>query len=400
MCKRSFSDFAARPNNKRKAAGGSKVPVSESTRHAPKELTIREMLAAGGDLEQITSSFCGLTNAVHPIFAEGNICVCRHENGEYCYRPELIAELDSATNKIEGLLEPTWNPPLENVVLRSALQLATRFITHEDTLPFWAGLLDCARNQATDVPRPFRVRARKHLSTEKANSVLEFLSTEVASRIRIHFRSFALIPEEFSLHDVDGFCTPFEICDEDPNFDPAWSEIFNYAWRDGKPAMEADAFPHIFMNVDEPVGCNTSSDDWLDCTVSEVKASIIGFASTIGHEFAHAVAVITQNGGPPPRLNDEAVIETGCSWEQFVFGGKLSFHDDDGQLYVMPWPNYEIWKVYAAHDDDLELREIGGGALPLARIHRAKRQMWERFLEQRFWEGNALGGKDFQKAFA
>jgi hypothetical protein len=66
----------------------------------------------------------------------------------------------------------------------------------------------------------------------------------------------------------------------------------------------------------------------------------------------------------------------------------------------MPWPNYEIWKVYAAHDDDLELREIGGGALPLARIHRAKRQMWERFLEQRFWEGNALGGKDFQKAFA
>lgn len=82
MCKRSFSDFAARPNSKRKAAGGSKVPVSESTRHAPKELTIREMLAAGGDLEQITSSFCGLTNAVHPIFDEGNICVCRHVNGE------------------------------------------------------------------------------------------------------------------------------------------------------------------------------------------------------------------------------------------------------------------------------------------------------------------------------
>lgn len=138
------------------------------------------MIAAGGDLEQIQSSICGLTNDLHPIFDEGNICVCRNVDDEYCYVPEKVAELDSATDKIEGSLEPTWSHPLENLVLRSAMQLATCIITHESTLPFWAGLIDCAVNQATDVPRPFHVRARKRLHADKANSVLEFLAESLA----------------------------------------------------------------------------------------------------------------------------------------------------------------------------------------------------------------------------
>jgi hypothetical protein len=153
----------------------------------------------------------------------------------------------------------------------------------------------------------------------------------------------------------------------------------------------------FFLNVDSLLGCDMSSDDWLDSTVSETRASIIRFAITIGHEFAHAMVEITQNGGPSPRLNDEAVVETGFSWEQFVFGGKLSFDDNDGQLHVIPWPNYEIWKDYADDDDNLELRAIGRGALPLARIYRAKRQMWERLLEQRFWDEANSSRETFKK---
>lgn len=334
--------------------------------------------------------------------------MCKHANREYCYVPAKIAELDSATtttsSKVESslLLEQTRNHPLDNLVLRSAMQLATLLITHENTLPFWAGLLDSSTTQPTDVRRPFHVRARKRLSAAKAASVLEFLATEVASRICFHFRSFAGLRGGLSSHDLDGCCTIFAIWPDDADFDAAWPEPFNYAWRDGEAVMQADAFPHVFLNVDPLLGCDMSSgsndDDWLDCTISEIRASIFRFAVTIGHEFAHAMVEITQNGGPPPRLNDEAVVETGFSWEDFVFGGRLDFEKD--QLYVIPWPNYEGWKAYADGWDNLELRAVGRGALPLARNSKAARQVWERFLEQGFWnEDEAHSAAKKKEAF-
>lgn len=53
--------------------------------------------------------------------------------------------------------------PADNVVVRAILQLATRFLTHEDILPFWAGIVDCGRGPSQDVAR-FRVRPNKRLS--------------------------------------------------------------------------------------------------------------------------------------------------------------------------------------------------------------------------------------------
>ena len=375
MCKRSFHAFAARPK-KREAVADSKVTFDESTQY-DEELTIREMIAAGGDLEQIKSSLCGLTNDLHPIFDEKNICVCKNKVEDYCYLPKKLAELEAATDKIKGSLEPTWSHPLENLVLRSAMQLATRFITHEDTLPFWAGLMDCSRYKIMDEARPFRARARKRLDADKANRVLEYL-TEVANKIRFHFK-----PLESR---KDGYCTFFCIWPHDPNFDPAWTDGYNYAWRDGKPAVEADAFPHVFLNVNDSIaGCDMSNDVWLDWTFVEIRASIFKFATTIGHEFAHAMVDITQNGFPAPRFNEETVVESGFPWEHFVFGGRLDF-DGEGDVHAIPWPSYETWQDYAGGGDTLQLCAIGRGALPYERVCLVERQAWERFFDQGFWE--------------
>jgi hypothetical protein len=270
-------------------------------------------------------------------------------------------------------------------VLRSALQVATRIITHEDTLPFWAGLIDCARPKVTDGPRPFRVRARKRLDADKANSVLEYL-TGVARNIRFHFKSFESLDEdELSSVKCNGFCTLFDVGENDPDFDPSWTELYNYVWRDGKLVVQADVFSQIFLNVDAIDACDMSDDDWLDRKVSDIRSSILGFANTIGHEFAHAMADITQNGNRAPHLNDEAVVETGFSWENFVFGGRLDF-DDGGGVYCAPWPSYRTWEQYASDSNTLQLCALGRGALPLERVCQVEKQAWESFFDQRFWD--------------
>ena len=295
MCKRSFSAFVAQPN-KRKAFANSEAHVDDTIqqtiRQRANELTIREMIAAGGDLEQIKSSICGLTNDLHPIFDKKNICVCKNVNDEYCYLPKKVAELEAATDKIEGSLEPTCGHPLENPVFRAALQLATRFITHEDTLPFWAGMIDCARPNTTNREGPFRVRARKRLDADKANSVLKYLNG-VASNIRFHFRTFEGLQEKgFSSHD-NGFFTLFDVYERDPDFDPAWTELYNYGWRDGKLIVQADVFAQFLLNVDALEACSMSDDDWLD-----QKVSIAFRGRTTRHGKSMRTTVILCNSPP------------------------------------------------------------------------------------------------------
>jgi hypothetical protein len=86
--------------------------------------------------------------------------VCKHPDEVYCCLRHKVVELEAAVEKPFGYIEPTWSHPLQNPVLRAALQLATRVITHENTLPFWAGLIDLSLAPTEDQPH-FRARARR-----------------------------------------------------------------------------------------------------------------------------------------------------------------------------------------------------------------------------------------------
>lgn len=171
MCKRSFSDFAARPSKRIttrniRPVAVSKAAATENIENG-REPILGELMAAGGTLEEIKSQICGLTNELHPLFDEQNICVCKNADRQYCFLPKKIAELESAAGAIEGALEPHWEHGLGEFMLYSAMQLATRLITHEDTLPFWAGVIDCSRPGEGGERREFNVRARKRLDAAK-----------------------------------------------------------------------------------------------------------------------------------------------------------------------------------------------------------------------------------------
>jgi hypothetical protein len=204
------------------------------------------------------------------------------------------------------------------------MQLATRMIVDESTLPFWAGLINL-----TKVPLMYRnrfhARARERLDADKKKQVLDYL-VKAADNIRFHFKSFRLerLPNGDPSPSTSYGSTGLKnVWPEDVLFQLDWEGWYCYAFRNGEPVTQANAFPHVSLNVDRVVGHDMSNDDWLDSSISGIRVSILEFATTIGHEFAHAMVLLTLDGLPEPRLNEESIIETGFSWENFVFGGTL-----------------------------------------------------------------------------
>jgi hypothetical protein len=96
---------------------------------------INKLVDAGADLEEIKAKVCDLSNDLYPLFHENNICACKHENAKFCQDPTYASVLE-LTEGTPGYLELNWAPPLENLVLRAMMQLATRILTDKDTLPF------------------------------------------------------------------------------------------------------------------------------------------------------------------------------------------------------------------------------------------------------------------------
>jgi hypothetical protein len=240
MCKRSFSVFVARPKKpittrNSRAVVDVKAASIESDGY-DEDPTLRELKDAGGTPESIKSRLCNLTNDLHPVFDARNICVCKNRDRRDCYLPDKVTALESATDKLEGSLEPHWDRPLGNFMIHSALQLATRVITHEDTLPFWAGLIDCAKSSKDEEAKEFHVRARKRIDAAKEKEVLDYL-TYAAGRIRIHLMSFEEAGESAML-DVEnhGFVQSFDHWKDPSNYDQDSPDGI-YGWTDGKPAF-------------------------------------------------------------------------------------------------------------------------------------------------------------------
>jgi hypothetical protein len=60
-------------------------------------------------------------------------------------------------------------------------------------------------------------------------------------------------------------------------------------------------------------------------TITGMKVDMFGIASTICHEFSHALEQhYCHRFDRQPRMNDELLVETGFSLEAFLYGGLFS----------------------------------------------------------------------------
>jgi hypothetical protein len=406
LCKRSFAEYGTQTSLdvtahnevlKRNSVLGDEEYDADDERALAgvkyeMDTPVKDLVAAGADLEQIKSRICKLTGELPPLFHANNICVCKHEDVRFClelgYTP--VIELTAGT---PGYLEHSWAPPLENVMLRAMMQLAARIIAHKDRLPFWNGLIAAAKGPEEEKSR-FHVPPRpgNKLTDEK---VLEHL-TQVAGNIRFHFKKFQDLAHRIEGHLENvasgGYCASFspDVTNPEPGFarlatliffagdveQPSFSKeqlealfeprddkepetsgeessttTFN-AWRDGKLTLQDTPSPQVSMNLNRIQAYDMSNDDWQKMTNSELRAAVITGASKICHEFAHAMTEIYFLGRSEPYMNTDNIAEAGFAFENYVFGGGLvpgETPDKDYPSYimVMTWPNYASWK---AHD--------------------------------------------------
>jgi hypothetical protein len=363
--KRKFEEFATPPERE-----------YYETPDEPEEQTVGQLIAAGSDLANIMSSTCQLTNPIHPIFESVNLCLCEYQNEIHCVAPRFAANPPAGVVKIS----PTPLPNRKNMlILRTILQLASQMITHPQTLPFWAGLIDAVIPDGGDKRAAFTVHPTRRLDPARTEQTLEALE-KFKDNIRVHFKAFG--DDDTS----DGWIDFLDVKADDPAYKQGMDQ--QYAHRDGKATIDSSPpFVHMFINTMKSK-CLLPYEEMKQMTISEMKVEMFDIARTIVHELSHTLDYYYCISGSEPRMNDELLIETGKSLENFLFGG--TFTRIGCHTYVSQWPSQRAFDFYTSKGYDMELGfEVEPGQtvdLGRARDFPVETRKCAVFLEQSFWD--------------
>ncbi|KAM0690182.1 hypothetical protein Q7P36_008949 [Cladosporium allicinum] len=332
------------------------------------------------------SRLCQLTNDIHPIFRDENICVCPYKE-PYCMVPHFADNSEVLAWKAKA--PQTTSPYVEgfkrNVVVRTIFQLATRIIMHDDALPFWAGLMDAVNWDAGKANISFKVHPRRHLDQAHKERTLRHLENFAASHIRLHFK--ARENDDGSIESFEGECEPVKILDDDPMIPTCVGADKYYGWRDGKPTIvhRQQEFPHITINLAKFL-LTRPLEELLSMTISDLKVGMVDDAMKLCHGLAHALEQhdFDHDHFRPPPMNDEIVIETGFSLQAYLFGGILSHYSKFDGIYLLPWPCQTTVNCYKEEGEILRWVRFGEAG-PERYLPLSTRQV-EVFLEQSFWD--------------
>jgi hypothetical protein len=344
------------------------------------------------------SHLCQLTNDIHPIFKDENLCFCPEvikasdywfDKFSYCMAPHFADN----PNELRGLVtypQPALPLPRDNIVMRTILQLASRMITHDQTLPFWAGIINAVTGEGDDAKVGIiKVHPRRRLNQVRKERTLRKLREFGSDRVRFHSKAFLDVNGDRD-EGKGGFTGPQAICEPDPLYEVCerTGESKYYGYRDGKRTIEdrKQAFRHIVINLRRQmlqplVNC-------VGMTVSELQLELFSYASTICHELSHALAQYYVDGDifETPPVNDEILVETGLSLESFLFGGIPHFkYDGYEPLALLQWPCQGMCDEYAQGGSQPMDCALFGDAGPDRFIPVDPRKV-EVFFLQSFWD--------------
>ena len=314
----------------------------------PKEQPVEQLILAGSLFADILTSACQLTNEVHPIFADENLCFCECASDWRCVAPSFAAKTPEGipTKVTQKKLLPHGR---DNLVLDTIFQLASQMITHRQTLPFWAGLINAVvyRDEDEKLARPrserrekFTVHPTKLLHPEHEKHTLQRLANFGAQKIRMHFREF-VDDEGKPDHRCGGYNALIYVLANDPAYKKQGKH--HHAWRDGKSTIEGGDRPflHVFINL-RMSNFLGPHERYKNMTISELKIEMFTMALNICHELAHTVEEHHGMCQTMPQTNDEPMTET--SLENFLLGGVSTREKRNPRLDRWPSP-----RLYAQH---------------------------------------------------
>lgn len=165
-------------------------------------------------------------------------------------------------------------------------------------------------------------------------------------------------------------------------------ELKYYGYRDGKRTVEDENdLVHIAMNIGD-WRCLLPLQTLTDMKVSEILVEMFQHAAVLCHELAHAFMLVhydVDEYGTPP-MNDEIMIETGFSLENFMFDALTRRGFGGEPMSLLQWPSELLHNAYSkdARGEPIEITKFGdGGPDRWMLIDSLK---IERFLKQSFWD--------------
>lgn len=353
---------------------------SRESRHSTaNKRTIQDVLDAGKDPAQ---ELCQLTNEIHPIFQATNICACEYKDLRCCVQPYFanLARSNPGTAKAPSIASPY---PEDNIITRASMQLASRILTHDDTLPFWASILDCRDLKDGTVGEVFEAHSSSHLSAERKAQILDHLRS-FANRVRFHYKA----KEGNKILDLG-------VKRGDPDWNGAMAGAY-FAYRNGRPLVETEypPFANIVLDPNDMDGYDQAAKSWKRFKISKLKRKIIHGARLLCHEVAHGLMTHTIAFAEEPALEGEPMVETGFALENFLFGGVVR-RDHDG-IRLSSWPNEAIWDEYSASGVTIPLRGPKSRGSPAPECLLSP-DTYECFLTDEFWEETEVREGRFKK---
>lgn len=340
----------------------------ESLHSTPKGPKIRDILAAGQDPAQV---LCQLTNAIHPIFNANNICVCGYKDLRCCVQPHFanLARSVPGTAKAPSIASPH---PDDNIIVRASMQLASRILTHDDTLPFWEGILNCRDPKDGKISEVFEAHSSSHLSAERKAEILDHLRN-FANRVRFHYEA-----------NAGNRTLDLGVKRGDPDWNGAVAGAY-FAYSNGRPVVETayPPFANIILDTSDMDGYDQAAKSWNKLRISKLKREIINGARLLCHEVAHALMTYTIAFAEEPALKGELMVETGFALENFLFGGVL--RRGNHGIRLLSWPNEAIWDEYSASGTTIPLRGPKSKCSPAPECLLSP-DTYECFLTDEFWE--------------
>jgi len=241
--------------------------------------------------------------------------------------------------------------------LEVAIRLASRMMTHPDSLSFFHGILTAGARYERDVAegKPelehYEFRATPSLTADQKQETIKFLED---------FGRHVWITERGDL-EAHGITHEERVREYHEG-----SEAERLLWFDVEDVVTDEFTAKVSIDRELVAWTRGWRDPSSTMTVSQVQQATFCLAATLSHEVVHAICLklypwnmFGRNlEAKEPFFEDECLAEAGMAWGNYLFAGNSEYEGNESGIVVSSWPTiYAMPEITFVNARDRELLE-------------------------------------------